>query len=112
MKRMIALLLSTILVLTGCGQVQPQETTNNKIDPPVVSTTDNVADGEFVLKEIEPQFGSLDDEQLLVHVEDLVYKEAVSAINSEEYFVENVSAVYISKEYLEEVAFNSRKRQF
>lgn len=108
MKRMIALLLSTILVLTGCGQVQPQETTNNKIDPPVVSTTDNVADGELVLKEIEPQFGSLDDEQLLVHVEDLVYKEAVSAINSEEYFVENVSAVYISKEYLEEVAFNSQ----
>lgn len=108
MKRMIALLLSSIMVLTGCGKVQPQETTNNKIDPPAVSATDNVADGQLVLKEIEPQFNALDDEQLLIHTEDLVYREAVSAINSEEYFVENVSAVYISKEYLYELAFNSQ----
>ncbi|NLB54301.1 MAG: hypothetical protein GX811_00775, partial [Lentisphaerae bacterium] len=42
----------------------------------------------------------------------MVYKEAVTAINSEEYFVENVSAVYISKEYLEEVAFNSQSNVY
>ncbi len=108
MKRMIALLLSSIMVLTGCGKVRPQETINNKIDPPVVYATDNVADGQLVLKEIEPQFSALDDEQLLIHTEDLVYREAVSAINSEEYFIENVSAVYISKEYLDELAFNSQ----
>lgn len=108
MKRMIALLLSSIMVLTGCGKVRPQETINNKIDPPAVYATDNVADGQLVLKEIEPQFSVLDDEQLLIHTEDLVYREAVSAINSEEYFVENVSAVYISKEYLDELAFNSQ----
>ena len=108
MKRMIALLLSSIIVLTGCGKVQSQETINNKIGPPAVSATDNVADGQLVLKEIKPQFNALDDEQLLIHTEDLVYREAVSAINSEEYFVENVSAVYISKEYLDELAFNSQ----
>lgn len=108
MKRMIALLLSAIMVLTGCGKVQPQETINNKIGPPAASATDNVANGQLVLKEIEPQFSALDDEQLLIHTEDLVYREAVSAINSEEYFVENVSAVYISKEYLDELAFNSQ----
>lgn len=108
MKRMIALLLSSIMVLTGCGKVRPQETINNKIDPPAVYATDNVADGQLVLKEIEPQFSVLDDKQLLIHTEDLVYREAVSAINSEEYFVENVSAVYISKEYLDELAFNSQ----
>lgn len=108
MKRMIALLLSSIMVLTGCGKVRPQETINNKIDPPAVYATDNVADGQLVLKEIKPQFSVLDDEQLLIHTEDLVYREAVSAINSEEYFIENVSAVYISKEYLDELAFNSQ----
>ena len=108
MKRMIALLLSIVIMLTGCGQVQPQEVINNQTNSPVVSSSDNVANTVLSLKEIEPQFSSLDDEQLLAHVEDLVYKEAVSAINSEEYFVENVSAVYFSKEYLEEVAFNSQ----
>lgn len=108
MKRMIALILSTIMVLTGCGQVQSQETISNKAAPSAVSAIGNAADGELILKEIEPQFSSLDDEQLLTHVEDLVYREAISAINSEEFFVENVSAVYISKEYLDEIVFNSQ----
>lgn len=108
MKRLIALLLSIVMVLTGCGQAQSQETTDHQTDSPIVSTEDSAVGGELVFNEIEPQFTSLDDEQLLVHVEDLVYREAVSAINSEEYFVENVSAVYISKEYLDEVAFNSQ----
>lgn len=108
MKRLIALLLSIVMVLTGCGQAQPQKTTDHQNEPPIVSTEDSTVGGELIFNEIEPQFTSLDDEQLLVHVEDLVYREAVSAINSEEYFIENVSAVYISKEYLDEVAFNSQ----
>ena len=107
MKRLIALLLSIIMALTGCGQVQPQKATNDQTEPPAVSAENNTMSTELIVKEAEPQFTSLDDEQLLVHVEDLVYREAVAAFDSEEYFVENVSAVYISKEYLDEVAFNS-----
>ena len=34
------------------------------------------------------------------------------SLDSEEYIVENVSAVYISKEYLEEVAFNSQSNVY
>lgn len=107
MKRLIALLLSIIMALTGCVQVQPQKATNDQTEPPTVSAENNTMSTELIVKEAEPQFISLDDEQLLVHVEDLVYREAVAAFDSEEYFVENVSAVYISKEYLDEVAFNS-----
>ena len=36
----------------------------------------------------------------------------VASLNSNEYFVENVSAVYISKEYLDEVAFNSQSNVY
>lgn len=109
MKRLIALLLSIVMALTSCRQIQPQETTNNnQPESLVVSVTDNIASDELIFNEIEPQFDSLNDEQLYAYVEDLVYREAVSAINSEEYFIENVSAVYISKEYLDEVAFNSQ----
>lgn len=35
----------------------------------------------------------LDDADLLYHLEDLVYRETVSALNSTEYVVENISAV-------------------
>lgn len=94
MKRVIALLLSFMMVLTGCIQNQSQTTD---------TTTELV-----IWEDIEPQYNSLDDEELLAHVEDLVYLDAVASLNSEEFFVENVSAVYISKEYLEEAAFNSQ----
>lgn len=54
----------------------------------------------------------MDEEQLLAHVEDLVYRDTVMSLDSEEYIVENVSAVYISKEFLEEVAFNSQSNVY
>lgn len=109
MKRLVALLLSITMLLTGCGQVQSQTTVTSESsvtaepDESVESTTELVVSDEAV-----PQYDSLDDEDLLAYVEDLVYRDAVTSLNSDEYFVENVSAVYISKEYLEEVAFNSQ----
>ena len=109
MKRLVALLLSITMLLTGCGQVQSQTTVTSEssvtaeLDESVESTTELVVSDEAV-----PQYDSLDDEDLLAYVEDLVYRDAVTSLNSGEYFVEKVSAVYISKEYLEEVAFNSQ----
>lgn len=106
MKRLIALFLSVVMLLTGCGQVQPQSTPpneNNDVTEITASETEPI-----VWEDVEPQYDSLDDEQLLAYIEDLVYRDTVVSLNSEEYFVENVSAVYISKEYLDEVAFNSQ----
>ena len=108
MKRTIALILSIVMLLTGCSQAQPQKSADDQTEPPTVSTKDDAINAELIVKETEPQFTALDDEQLLVHVEDLVYREAVAAFDSEEYFIENVSAAYISKEYFDEVAFNSQ----
>lgn len=105
MKRIIALFLSLALVLGGCsqGQAPTQEDSISESSSVVEEKT------ELTFNEsIEQTYTALDDEQLLIHVEDLVYRDAVASLNSEEYFVENVSAVYISKEYLEEVAFNSQ----
>ena len=104
MKRIIALFLSIVILLTGCGQAQSTKTGKGDTGSEITDTSDE--DG--VWDHAEPQYNSLDDEQLLVHIEDLVYRETVTSLNSEEYFVENVSAIYISKEYLDEVAFNSK----
>lgn len=106
MKRMIALLLSIVMLLTGCGQSQSQPTETSESD--LVTETEESTAEPVVWEDVEPQYDSLDDEQLLAHIEDLVYRETVASLNSDEYFVENVSAVYISKEYLDEVAFNSQ----
>ncbi len=97
MKRVVALLLSITILLTGCGQAQSQTAES------VESATELVVSDEAV-----PQYDSLDDDGLLAYVEDAVYRDAVASFDSDEYFIENVSAVYISKEYLEEAAFNSQ----
>ena len=109
MKRLIALLLSVVMLLTGCGQTQSPSTMTKESDVVTESAEPSITASDFVEWEnVEPQYDSLDDEQLLAHIEDLVYRDTIVSLNSDEYFVENVSAVYISKEYLEEVAFNSQ----
>ena len=104
MKRIIALILSFALLLSGCAPAQTiQESTGDTIAP----TAELPAQTTVWVDDI-PEYNDLDDADLLYHLENLVYRETVSALNSTEYVVENISAVYISKEYLEEVAFNSQ----
>ena len=104
MKRIIALFLCFAIFLTSCSQSQLQATNpDNMPDNTSSETVDPV-----VWEDAEPHYNALDDTLLLAHIEDLIYTETITALDSEEYFVESVNAVYISKEYLEEVAFNSQ----
>lgn len=57
-------------------------------------------------------FTGLNDPSLLPYIEDTLYSELVETLNSEEYFVENVNAIYISQEYLDEIAYNSQANVF
>lgn len=59
-----------------------------------------------------PDFKGLNDPSLLPYMEDTLYEELVSSLGSSEYFVENVSAIYISQEYLDELEYNSRANIF
>lgn len=56
----------------------------------------------------EAGFSGLSDPALLRYTEDTIYENLVTALDSEEFFVENVSATYISQEYIDELAYNSR----
>ena len=104
MKRIIALILSFTLLLSGCT---PAQTIQDHTENTTIPAADLPAQTTVWVDDI-PEYNNLDDADLLYHLEDLVYRETVSALNGAEYIVENISAVYISKEYLEEVAFNSQ----
>lgn len=110
MKRIIALLLSLLMIITGCGQVQNQATTKNLISTMPEANEQFVESVEW--ENIEPQYNSLDDPELLAHIEDLVYRDTIASLDSEAYFVENVTAIYISKEYLDELDFNSQSNVY
>ena len=56
----------------------------------------------------EAGFSGMGDPNLLRYTEDTIYENLVATLDSDEYFVENVSAVYISQEYIDELAYNSQ----
>lgn len=122
MKRVVALLLSFLMLLTGCGQSQPAVPTSSDSAVETPENVENSAAPENAAASAKPEnvensvalenaaarYTTLEDTQFHAYLADLVYQETVTALNSSEFFVENVSVVYQSKEYLEEVAFNSQ----
>ena len=83
MKRLLALLLALVFALSAAA----------------------FAEGE-------PEFSGMNDPALLQYIEDDLYENLVTSLDSDEYFVENVQAVYISQEYLDEIAYNSQSNVF
>ncbi len=127
MKRLIALILSLSLLLTSCGSWQSTERlsesaseTEEAVVEEVVSAEEADDEADTEPSEVEPEteeeseessqvsFENLNDEDLLAYVEQTIYYTLVTDLNSDEYFVEGVTATYISKEYLAEVAYNSQ----
>lgn len=115
MKRIIAMFLAVMMVLTGCAQsglsnnTQPNETQNNnaQIDSSTASEGKG-SDKPTFTDDVQPNFASLNDPALLQYVEDGIYSDLVARFDSEDYIIENVSAVYVSDEYLEEMAYNTK----
>lgn len=121
MKRVIALLLAVLMMLTGCTQQTAQ---NPTLDPstsvemetssaPTSETEQTVEeDAPVFAEDVQPNFTTLSDPSLLQYVEDNIYSDLVAQFDSEDYIVESVNAVYVSEEYLEEVAYNSKSNVY
>lgn len=117
MKRFLAILLSCALVLTGCGTNDSKSTNLVSIDietsedVKVNTDTEEVSKAlEFVeIEDEEIKFDDLSDPKLLQYVEDNIYADLISQFNSDDYIVEDISTLYISNEYLEELEYNSKK---
>lgn len=119
MKKLLALLLSASLALTACSPVaaDKRETKNSTEKTQLEDTAEESVDDDQTSytmdsEEYLNQFTSLDDPALLQCVSDEIYATLEADLNSDDYIVQDVNAVYISKEYLEEVAYNSQSNIF
>lgn len=137
MKRVITLLLICVLVLSSCVRTplntnvvdskENKETTSVAIVE--IPSTDGVPiheeqEDDLVEAEVSdlvtltdykavvPEFTDLSDETLLRYVQDNLYLELINELDSDEYYIQDVSAIYVSKEYLEELAYNSQLNIF
>lgn len=104
MNRIIAVFLSCILILVGC--TTPEFNSKNSESSEKSFFTEQEIFSRTEQQEVN--FPDISEPELLEYVEENVYTDLVTSLNSTEYLVENVSAKYISNEYLEEVAYNSQ----
>ena len=58
------------------------------------------------------EFRGMNDPSLLPYMEDALYDGLLTALDGGDYAVEDVRAVYISQEYLDELAYNSQANLF
>lgn len=120
-KSLIALFLSCSLLLTSCVKVS-NVSTNTNVSLETDSTAvvqeipqepvlyENERSSDAVDKAVTdiPEFSSLNDEALLQYIEDQIYSDLEDQFNNEDYIIEEIQTVYISKEYLEELSYNSK----
>lgn len=92
MRRFLIVFLSVCLMtacLPGCG------------------AEENGVDGGDFVEEQPVSFDSLSDPGLPRYIQDKVYGQLIEAVG-EDYFVENVEAVYWSQEYIDDLIYNSQ----
>ena len=112
MKRALSIVLVLSLIfscLAGCGKTSDTSAVNQK-----PQQTDNGANTsqEQSPPETEVHYTGLDDPELLQYVKNTVYAELLEAFPSEEYVVDDVSVTFVSKEYIEELSYNSKSNLF
>ena len=101
MKKILAFILCLVIGLTSCSF---SKTGNNDKDTGTSSNATSTVNSE----DSNVEFSGMDDAALLTYVKDKVYEETINNLDSDKYVVEKVRTTYLSKEYLEETAYNSQ----
>lgn len=130
MKRLISILLICTLILTSCSfeesnsgnvsEVKTEYSTTEVTSTEVTSTSEVISEKVQVTSSISSEvqieqdtniedFYSLNDVELLQYVEDKIYANMTENFASEDYRIESVDAIFISKEYIEELQYNSKE---
>ncbi len=103
MKRFIAILLCLVLMLTGCAP--SSEELASVGDETVTELEIETTSVEEAFEQAE--YDDISDPKFLEYYEDVLYQDIVTSLDSENYFVEDVQTVFISKEYVDELQYNS-----
>ena len=92
--------------------VSTTETAETEIPDIDSAVSDPISVDTEAKEEPIPEFDGLDDPALLDYMETVVTSELLSQYGTDEYVINNVSARYISSEYLEELDYNSKSNVF
>ncbi len=123
MKKLFALVTACVMLMTGCASKASSSQSNDiATDTTTLAQVDsldigsdindygssiNLIDTNSEKNILSLGFKSLDDIRLSEHIENTVRYDLLNDLG-DDYTVESVNATYISKEYLDEVEFNSQ----
>lgn len=108
-RRILVCVLSCDLVVSGCGCSTPSSSNENgNSTEPQTNEVAQDTTGDSSSEEDEPTFTGLDDQALHQYVQDDVYAQLEGKLG-DDYKVESVQAIYVSKEYLQELSYNSQE---
>lgn len=117
MKRLISIILACAVLMGGYATAVSDITSASAesvfADDQISDETISVQrDAGAAVSTSDISFKGLDDATLLQYVEDNVYSSLIQQLDSEDYFIENVEAIYYPKEYIEALAFNSQQNRY
>ncbi|SDB05022.1 A nuclease of the HNH/ENDO VII superfamily with conserved LHH [Ruminococcaceae bacterium FB2012] len=121
--KVISLITSSVIMLTSCSaavdsdessSLSSNETTAvTIIESPdsesVASDITEIKELEFKVNTADLKFDSIYDTDLHRYMEDSIYDDLVTQINSDEYFIEKIETCPIEKGYIEHLEYNSKK---
>lgn len=109
-NKLVAIILVLTLIITGCSINiidSTKDTEQKEVSSSSISELNDNSSESDTLK-----FTGMNDSKLLTYVEDNVYQSLVDSIDSNKYYVENVEAIYISQEYINDLTYNSQENVF
>ena len=102
-KIILSLVLVISIVMSGCSFQLSDKMRGNEDKSNVRMKESNMENVSFT---------GLNDPELQSYVEENVYQAVLKNIDTNEYFVENVQAVYITQEYIDDLTYNSQSNIF
>lgn len=105
MRRTVALILALVMAFSGLPGCASSGSQANRAS---ASNTAGSVDKVVNIQTSDLDFDDLSDPDLQRYIADAVYADLVQKIDSDEYFVENVETKYVSQEYLDELAYNTK----
>lgn len=118
MKNILPLILAVTLITTGCSS---SDSINLSVtDSKGLSTSSSVTELPIPVcntskqydNEVGEKLTDLNDEDTLKYIEDNIYINAIDNLNSDQYYVNSIDGIYLSKEYLQEVNYNTQENVF
>jgi len=103
MKKLLLIILSICICLSGCNKKDNQNQENEGL----VQLENKYSE---LLNSVD--YGSYTTNEQAQYITDAIYSKLDQELPEDEYYIEQVQSIYLSKEYLEEVAYNSKTNVF